>query len=150
MVIGLWSPLRADAAAPQGSKNEGVFELTFLEMGRPKYRMELSDDDVAAVLAHMSGDGVPFRFRPSEVYHFDPKDAWDNWENEKHEESRRETANYWSKMSAYVRRRIKLATRREGNPSYCKKSTRNYAKVLDRRSSSSPKFKYRGSLLPDN
>lgn len=108
--------------------------------------MEFSDDDIIAVLNHKPG-GIPLRYYPNEMFHPGTQNAWDQWENERHDQNWFHTVKHWSVLTAYVRRRMKLCEKRMTDPSYCNKSARNYAKVVTRRKSSYAKCKYEGDLL---
>lgn len=109
--------------------------------------VELSDDDIIAILNHKPGGRIPIRYYPNEMFHPDPQDAWDQWENERHDQNWFHTVKHWSILTAYVRRRIKLCGKRRTDPSYCNKSARNYAKVITRRKSSYAKCRYDGDLF---
>ena len=109
----------------------------------------LSDEDIMEVLNHQPGSGIPGRYHPPHMYQT-PHDAWDTWENEQYENKWPDTVNAWARISAYVHRRLKLNERRKTDPSYCNKSVRNYAKVLNsytRPSSSYAAHWYEGDLL---
>lgn len=63
---------------------------------------------------------------PSVMHHPEPKDAWDDWENEKYAIQWKEQTSDWGQMVARARRAEKLQRMRAINWSYCNKCDRKY------------------------
>ena len=98
--------------------------------------IELSDDLQLAKQAIESGnESIPahYQFSPACMYHSEPKDAWDYWENDKYKAEWPECAKEWSQSLSKVRRLIKLQRMRQLNPSYYNKSERNYTRCKENR-----------------
>ena len=62
------------------------------------------------------------------MYHSNATDSWDIWENERFEEHWTDAIAYYSQLSSFARRHVKLWSKRQHNKTYCNKSERNYLK----------------------
>ena len=59
------------------------------------------------------------------MYHGNPKDAWDKWENDKFKSNWCACVSLFNKHLSLVRRHYKLIKMRKNNPQYCNKSEIN-------------------------
>lgn len=76
---------------------------------------------------------LPIEYFPDEMFHFSPKNAWDHWENERHQRHWENNTNIWNKKLCAIRRQIKLYKKILNICNYCQKSDINYCKWLSRR-----------------
>ena len=72
-------------------------------------------------------------FYPNEMYHKNPKDCWDFYENEKYTEHIDGCIMFWNSVLNLARRIHKLNNRRKQNIIYCNKSDYNIKKLMLKR-----------------
>jgi|SRR3989344_2826372 len=88
-------------------------------------------------------------YLPNVMYHSNPQDAWDFWENEQYLLKMNECSMYWNKIQGLSRRIRKLEAKRRNNSSYCLKSTANLVRHVQKKNiiqNNTPNFRYlRGS-----
>ena len=91
----------------------------------------LSNELIHKFRNYESGDGIFIEYYPNEMYHSDPKDFWDTWENERFKSNWDECVILFNKHLSLVRRHDKLIKMRKNNPQYCNKyetNLQNYTK----------------------
>lgn len=65
------------------------------------------------------------KYEPNEMYHPQPENGWDEWENEKYDVEFKNSRVYYSQAISKLLRNDKLKRMREINPLYCNKTKRN-------------------------
>ena len=101
----------------------------------------LSDKKVEFVLNYLENNEkhLPLEYTPNEMFHFNPKNEWDRWENDRYKQNLPSCGDRWNPLRSFVLRSIKLAQIRTINPQYKNKSDNN--------NKHEPKFIYYGNLL---
>ena len=72
---------------------------------------------------------LPLSLYPNEVFHCNPKDAWDEWENKKYIEHYPESVTTWNRIQSLSKRIQKIESKRLKNVTYCNKSNKNLSKL---------------------
>jgi hypothetical protein len=92
-------------------------------------KIAISDEDIIEILI---GDiGLPARYYPTEMYHFRPTSAWDNWENEQFNDHYPECAKQWQRSVSYVLHQLDLIKKRKRDKMYYNKSKRNHVRYME-------------------
>lgn len=87
---------------------------------------KVDDDEIDELINHKPGQSRPPKYEPYEMYHGNPQDGWDRWENERYEFHLPGCILEWNRRISFAHRTLKLYNKRLINPLYCKKSPRNY------------------------
>ncbi|CAH6419220.1 Hypothetical protein HVR_LOCUS418 [uncultured virus] len=107
--------------------------------------IKLYDKDIAKVLQlSETRKGIPYEYCPYEMYNPTSADPWDRWETNKYLEELPSHLLYWQALKSFSYRLVKLQQGRQINPTYCRKSERNYQKYKEVHSKTF-RFKYMGT-----
>lgn len=76
---------------------------------------EISDDKISECITHVV-NGVPGRgasFSNVHMFHLEPKNHWDIWENDQFLKDEKRCNAYFNSVCAFVRRHLKLMKERK-------------------------------------